>query len=58
MSGYLFEWNPSKAESNLRKHGVGFDEATTAFADPLGILLPDPDHYFREMRHPTRAEEI
>jgi len=29
-----FGWN-AKAEANLRKHGVDFDEATTVFGDPL-----------------------
>jgi uncharacterized DUF497 family protein len=28
-----FEWNPSKADANLRKHGVSFDEAATVLAD-------------------------
>ncbi len=39
-----FDWDPSKAASNLRKHGVSFDEAATVFADPLSITVPDPDH--------------
>jgi uncharacterized protein len=29
-----FEWDPAKAESNLAKHGVSFDVAIAAFADP------------------------
>ena len=29
---------------NLRKHGVSFAEAATAFGDPLSITIPDPDH--------------
>ena len=29
-----FEWDPKKAQSNLRKHHVGFDEASTIFKDP------------------------
>ena len=33
--GYIFEWDPKKAESNARKHGVTFDEASTTFGDPL-----------------------
>jgi hypothetical protein len=33
--GYEFEWDPAKAASNLRKHGVSFDEASTVFGDPL-----------------------
>jgi uncharacterized DUF497 family protein len=30
-----FEWDPRKARSNLAKHGVGFEEASTVFGDPL-----------------------
>ena len=30
-----FEWDPEKAASNLRKHGVSFALALRAFADPL-----------------------
>ena len=30
-----FEWDPEKAEENLRSHGVAFTEAQTVFADPL-----------------------
>ncbi len=40
-----------KARSNLRKHGVSFDEATTVFADPLSILMADPDHSAVETRY-------
>ena len=45
-----FRWNPRKAISNARKHGVGFPEAMTAFADPLSITMPDPDHSAGEER--------
>ena len=45
-----FDWDPVKAASNLRKHGVGFEEAATAFADPLSVTLPDPDHSQGEER--------
>ena len=48
---YLFEWDADKAAANLRKHGVPFDEAITAFSDPLSVLLPDPDHSAREERY-------
>jgi uncharacterized DUF497 family protein len=41
---YVFEWNSAKAIANVRKHGVTFDEASTAFGDPLALLMPDPDH--------------
>ncbi len=36
-----FEWDPRKANSNLKKHGVSFDEASTAFSDALGAYYPD-----------------
>ena len=39
-----FTWDPAKAAANLRKHGVSFIEASTAFADPFSITIPDPDH--------------
>jgi uncharacterized DUF497 family protein len=49
--GYIFEWDWKKAESNARKHGVTFDEASTVFGDPLGLLMPDPDHSLNEERY-------
>ena len=39
-----FSWDPAKAALNLRRHGVSFEEAATAFADPHSITIPDPDH--------------
>ncbi|NNL47260.1 MAG: BrnT family toxin [Acidimicrobiia bacterium] len=45
-----FEWDPAKAESNLKKHGVDFGEAATAFGDPLSLTVPDPDHSVGEER--------
>ncbi len=49
--GYEFEWDADKTAANLRKHGVSFEEATTAFADPLAINMPDPDHSETEARY-------
>lgn len=45
-----FEWDPNKAASNLEKHGVPFDEAATAFGDPLSLIIDDPDHSDGEER--------
>jgi uncharacterized DUF497 family protein len=45
-----FTWDPQKAATNLRKHKVGFPEAATAFADPLSLTIPDPDHSVGEER--------
>ena len=48
-----FEWDPGKAETNLRKHGVAFAEAGTVFGDDLAITVPDPDHSDEEDRFIT-----
>ena len=48
-----FEWDPRKAEINLRKHGVSFTEAGTVFGDELAITVPDPDHSKSEDRYIT-----
>jgi uncharacterized DUF497 family protein len=45
-----FTWDPAKAAANLRKHGVSFIEASTAFADALSITISDPDHSVSEER--------
>ncbi len=37
-----FEWDAAKGEANLRKHGVAFDEAITAFFDPVARIFDDP----------------
>ncbi len=39
-----FEWDEDKAQANLRKHGVSFEEAVESFADPLGMFHPDLEH--------------
>jgi hypothetical protein len=48
---YESEWQREKADANLRKHGVSFAEASTVFADPLSVLIPDPDHSAEEQRY-------
>ncbi len=48
-----FEWDPKKAETNLRQHGVGFQEAAGVFRDPLSITILDPDHSEGEDRYVT-----
>jgi len=45
-----YEWDEKKAEVNLSKHGVSFDEAKTVFDDPLYVDFYDPDHSFEEHR--------
>jgi hypothetical protein len=48
--GLLFEWDPKKARLNLKRHGVSFDEASTAFRDPLSQTVEDPLHSENEER--------
>jgi uncharacterized DUF497 family protein len=50
ISGVAFEWDRRKNSSNLRKHRVGFAEASSVFDDPLSITIPDPDHSADEER--------
>ena len=45
-----FEWNDKKAISNKRKHGISFEEATTAFGDELSITIDNPLHSEDENR--------
>ena len=44
------EWDEEKAEANLSKHHISFDEAETVFDDPLSITISDPDHSNAEQR--------
>ncbi|ALR19127.1 BrnT family toxin [Sphingobium baderi] len=41
MSSVRFSWNPLKAEANLKKHGVSFETAARAFADPFALSEQD-----------------
>jgi uncharacterized DUF497 family protein len=38
-----FEWDPKKARSNEKKHGVSFADAATAFDDDLALTIEEPD---------------
>jgi uncharacterized DUF497 family protein len=48
-----FEWNISKAEKNIKKHRVSFEEATTVFDDPMFITFIDQEHSIDEERYIT-----
>ncbi len=45
-----FTWDRDKAAANRRKHGVSFEEALTAFRDPLARIHDDPRHSDEEHR--------
>ncbi len=53
-----FEWDEAKAENNLRKHGVPFEEAVTVFGDPLELMIYDPDHSIAEDRFVSIGESV
>ncbi|VAX30138.1 hypothetical protein MNBD_NITROSPIRAE01-1291 [hydrothermal vent metagenome] len=44
MDELSFEWDNRKEKSNIKKHGVSFDEAQTVFYDENAIQYCDPDH--------------
>jgi uncharacterized DUF497 family protein len=45
-----FEWDLRKAQVNMRKHRVSFEEAATATLDEFSRTPPDPDHSISENR--------
>lgn len=45
-----FAWDPNKAASNLAKHSVSFDEASTVFGDPLATTVVDRERSAGEQR--------
>ena len=47
------EWDPRKGKSNVKKHGVSFEEAATALSDSLAATGADPDHSITEDRFVT-----
>ena len=56
--GLLFRWNESKAKENLRRHGLSFKEASTAFGDPLSVTIEDGDHSYGESRYILLGETV
>jgi uncharacterized protein len=48
-----FDWDQKKAQRNVRKHRLSFEEAATVFYDPLSATFDDPDHSEEESRFIT-----
>ena len=46
-----FDWDPCKADINLQKHGISFEEASSAFYDDRARIMYDPDHSQDEDRY-------
>ena len=53
-----FEWDSKKSQSNKRKHGITFEEASTIFGDPLSITIHDPAHSIGEDRFVTIGTSV
>ena len=51
MKRLEFLWDPAKAKTNKKKHGVSFEEAQSAFYDDNARLIHDPDHSDEEERY-------
>ena len=47
---YFFDWDEDKNITNIKKHGISFDEAKTVFFDERAILFDDPEHSEDEER--------
>lgn len=46
----IFEWDETKNQTNIAKHGIDFQEASTTFGDPMALDFDDPDHSIGEYR--------
>jgi uncharacterized protein len=53
-----FEWDGKKARQNAKKHRVSFEEASSAFGDPLALTIPDPLHSLEEDRFVLLGESV
>lgn len=47
----VFSWDPKKESGNSKQHGVTFEEAVSAFGDPLSVSISDPLHSRIESRY-------
>jgi uncharacterized protein len=48
-----YEWYPAKAQANVKKHRVTFEEAASVFLDRSALTFWDPDHSEEEDREIT-----
>ena len=54
----LFEWDRTKANANLRKHKISFEEASSVFGDPMAITIDDPQVRSAEYRFVTIGRSV
>ena len=53
MMFFDFDWDANKARTNLKKHEVSFQLATSVFRDPLAVTILDGEHGDDEERWVT-----
>jgi uncharacterized DUF497 family protein len=58
MSIVQLEWDPDKAEPNVKRHGVTFEEAASAFDDDLAYIVEDETHSFDEPRELSHRDPL
>ena len=51
-----YQWDKTKAASNLKKHGIEFADAVSVFSDELAITIPD--NRFDEERFVTIGTDV
>lgn len=39
-----FEWDTAKAATNIKKHGISFEEAKSVFYDEFAVQFLDEEH--------------
>jgi uncharacterized DUF497 family protein len=54
---YTFEWDPNKANLNVRNHKVSFERAAEVFLDPLALSIFDEEHSDEEERWITIGKD-
>ena len=50
MPETIFEWDDNKNRANIKKHGISFGEAVTAFQDENALIISDDEHSEQEDR--------
>jgi len=58
MATLEFEWDKEKAQINLKRHKVSFEEGATIFHDLPVATMPDPDHSDDEQRYIAIGQSV
>ena len=58
VAKYDVEWDENKNRLNQKRHHITFEEAATIFADPLEVMIDDPEHSYDERRFISIGESF